>query len=660
MAINFPLFERLEVLNYQLYPGRGGAHGLVVEFDQGPWVVLGVNGLGKTTLLLIMKRLLAGPVNVRDAGFSGSGSEILSADRRVFATRVGDQARGATAEVRVRFGAVVVSVKRRLDNLELISSTFNRNGAQTQAADEEAFRIELADAIGLARFGDVLRILDRIVFFLESREGLLWNTAAQFEIFRALLLPQHSGKIRALESEIVSADSSARNLNAALFKLSERRRKEIAKHTNAAETSALLEDAKAKLASLQKREEKLFAGVPELDQRREDARRQWMQAARKVDDVAQQYEEVKYNLLRHAFAGVPPSDKYVFLKLITERICATCGSKSEDAAKELERRTAEGRCLICGTPREIEGKVTTTTGLVQEKVELSYSELEAARERQRLANEQFAEEAEAFDACQAKLATIRDEIDRAKREIRRLQNRLPADARSEEARYDDRIEDLRRDVVAFRREREEAETSIAELLCELSAAAVKIRVELEGIFKRRAEAFFSESVRLVYDPRKARIGQTGRTFEFPAFEVELTSGSTAGEYVRRVATDVSLSQREYLDLIFRMSLVEAIGGGTGTFVVDGPEGSVDAVFAKRAGDLFSDVAAEGRTISVILACNVVAGDLIPHTLQEFPTQAARESRVIDLTKLATPTAALTRLRAEYDQAVGDILGRDVR
>ena len=403
MTINFPFIQYLKVSNYQLYPGEDGKSGVSVNFDQGPWVVLGVNGLGKSTLLLIMKRLLTGPAIVRDAGFTGSGSELLMIDRRVFSARVSDRARDSTAEMRVVLGKTVLTVTRNLENLALISSTFELEGKQTKINNEEDYRTALARAMGLVRFEDALRVIDRIVFYLESRETLVWNLAAQFEIFRAILLPEKSGKIRALESEIISADSSARNLNASLYKLSERRRKEVAKHTSAAETTALLESAKAELAVLQKREEKLFERLPTLDQERHDARLLNMNAERKVDDLAEQYEEQKFTLIRHAFAGVPPSDKYIFLKLISERVCPACGNEAENAAAELERRPAEGLCLVCGSARDTTGNVTPTTDTIREKVEAAFSALEVAREQQRVTNLYFAEKVEAFNSCQEKL-----------------------------------------------------------------------------------------------------------------------------------------------------------------------------------------------------------------------------------------------------------------
>src|ERR1043166_8937145 len=58
--ITFPILRRLEVKDYGLFPGKDG-HGLDHTFEPGVTVIPGVNGLGKTTLLNIVYRLLVGP-----------------------------------------------------------------------------------------------------------------------------------------------------------------------------------------------------------------------------------------------------------------------------------------------------------------------------------------------------------------------------------------------------------------------------------------------------------------------------------------------------------------------------------------------------------------------------------------------------------------------
>ncbi|MNL37879.1 hypothetical protein D3C87_1600530 [compost metagenome] len=134
----------------------------------------------------------------------------------------------------------------------------------------------------------------------------------------------------------------------------------------------------------------------------------------------------------------------------------------------------------------------------------------------------------------------------------------------------------------------------------------------------------------------------------------MTSGASQGQFVRRRIEQVSLSQREYLDLIFRMALIDVLGGAAGTLAIDGPEGSVDAVFAERAGDLFASFASQPGK-SVVLASNIVEGGFIPNTLRNYAPNP--RSRVINLLDQAVPTAALNQLKNDYLRKVDEIMLR---
>ena len=184
------------------------------------------------------------------------------------------------------------------------------------------------------------------------------------------------------------------------------------------------------------------------------------------------------------------------------------------------------------------------------------------------------------------------------------------------------------------------------------------RGDLEASFNQLAQAFFSEDVKLVFASRKTKFGQAGRLFEFPAFEIEMTSTATDGDFIRRTREQVSLSQQEYLDLIFRISFLKTFGLGAGSFIVDGPEGSVDAVFAEKAGGLFAELARVLEKSTVILACNVVEGDFIPETLKYFSTEERRRERLINLIELGAPTAALRTLKEKYLAKIDKILSVD--
>ena len=60
--IALPVFRSLKVTGYELFPGADNA-GIDRPILPGVTVLAGINGLGKTTLLNVMLRLLVGPFN---------------------------------------------------------------------------------------------------------------------------------------------------------------------------------------------------------------------------------------------------------------------------------------------------------------------------------------------------------------------------------------------------------------------------------------------------------------------------------------------------------------------------------------------------------------------------------------------------------------------
>ena len=76
--IAFPLIESVSVHGYTLCPDRHDSRGFDFDLGAGPWLILGVNGLGKSTLLLLLRYLLTGPVRTRSAGFAGEREDLQS------------------------------------------------------------------------------------------------------------------------------------------------------------------------------------------------------------------------------------------------------------------------------------------------------------------------------------------------------------------------------------------------------------------------------------------------------------------------------------------------------------------------------------------------------------------------------------------------------
>lgn len=653
--IAFPLLKRLRVVGYPLYPGPNGDQLMELTLDQGPWVILGVNGLGKSTLLLLMRYLLSGAVRIRDAGFAGEREDLMVVNSRLFAVRVAGEAQGATATITAQIGSATLTVERHLENLALARADITETGNVTPLTSEAEYRAAVARLMRVARFEDAVRIFDFVTFFSETRQPLIWNLAAQFELFRAIVTPENSTELRRLEGQIVSADSLARNLNASLFSIQKKRNTEVRRVLNADSTAAKLAAAHAAYDEAVASEQKSQALIEIIEGELDEALLQVKRSEKEVDDASREYELLKYNSLKDAFDGVPLTEQYIFLRLLSDRFCLVCNQEANEAAEALQHRLKNGLCPVCGNRRTTAAAESTIlTENLAEKADLAFSTLSDARAVLEEHRRSLTGRMTALAEERRTAAAYAENAQVHARQIRFLQKQLPAEDRAQMEQESARLVALREQVEISRRERTDAENDISGLLAQLKEATERIRLTLEERFNDVARPFFAERVKLVYAPRETRIGQQGRTFSFPAFEVELTSGATHGDFIRRTAEQVSLSQRDYLDLIFRMAIIDVLGGNSGTLAVDGPEGAVDAVFAERAGDLFADFS-RGPAKNVVLACNIVEGGFIPHTLKDYANDP--KARVIDLLDQAIPTAALSELRPQYQLKVDDIFER---
>ena len=126
------------------------------------------------------------------------------------------------------------------------------------------------------------------------------------------------------------------------------------------------------------------------------------------------------------------------------------------------------------------------------------------------------------------------------------------------------------------------------------------------------------------------------------------SGSDFVQTVRRAGPDdVSESQREFIDLSFRMALMTSAGSSASGLVVDTPESSLDAVFAKRAGDTLVRFGERDGNI-VIVTSNLIEGSLLPTLIDGLSSTAEKAGRLVDLFEVAHPTAAVSSNQDEYD------------
>ncbi|WP_273435882.1 hypothetical protein [Pseudodesulfovibrio aespoeensis] len=181
---------------------------------------------------------------------------------------------------------------------------------------------------------------------------------------------------------------------------------------------------------------------------------------------------------------------------------------------------------------------------------------------------------------------------------------------------------------------------------------------IQKSFDGYAKEFLFETCTLSWSPQFSKLGQLQqKEIEYPAFALDMT-GADFPEASRRSGPDeVSESQREFIDLSFRMALMETAGGGGTSLIIDAPESSLDAIFVDKAALVLSQIGSPDKKNCLIITSNIVDGKLIPNLLTDYEKED-RSSRIVDLFSLAAKTAAVKQNIKLYVEKLNDLINVD--
>jgi predicted nucleic acid-binding Zn-ribbon protein len=660
--INFPIFQRLEVTDYGLYPGTDDKPGLHIDFEPGLTLILGANGLGKTTLITMLYRALAGgwelsKTTLFAAELGGASLEEIrmnATDRALFADRVQDLATHARLSLTITIGGQQVVIKRRLENLGLISLQV---GTDDPITDEDVYRATLPALCGVASFGDLLLLLRHLVFYFEDRRSLVWDASAQSQILRIIFLPiLEAGAWYKKEREILTLDSNVRNLTAALNRL----RKRIASDEKATGNAAALRTQLKSLSKLQEADENVRQGIFDeaegLDQRRHALRRDLLAAELATDASGRKLEAEKLALLQRYFPSGQETAQYLYSLLIAQNRCAVCDSETPKVAQELSTRITQLCCVVCGsqlTPDTEEGNVTS---LDKEKVGKLRDEYGENKTRVSALTNSLEKISTRYNTVVQRLIELRTQIDDRGQQIQKILNALPS-GDAEQTKAKEELSVLGSKVTEDKTALAALANNFKTLITSANAQILGRSEEIKRSFGEFAGGFLFEQAVLKWSPTQRSVGQLGLAkVTFPAFELDLSGADFTAPTRRKGPDAVSESQREFIDLAFRMALIHVAGNGVGgTLVLDAPESSLDAVFVKRAADVLCKFSRADASNRLVVASNLIDGELLPEMIKDGITPQDQDQRLVNLMDIAVPTAALRENADAYARELKKIL-----
>ena len=581
------------------------------EFEQGLTLIAGINGLGKTTLLNTILRAFTGPFDLHGDGIPSEMGitipqkpvELRKKALAYFKQRVADGARDARVHLTACFDQREITIIRRMDNLSLIEYQIDGkrcSGTDKLAVEEEKYQHTLAKLMGLSSFVDVLLILHHVVFFQEDRPGALWNTNTQRHILRALFLEKDdASRVANLERLVQSADSQVRNIHTRITATEKELSKALQAEAGVETVSARLEAEHRLLDADLEEKNRLEELHADLQEERRTIRLEHEKAKIVHEEAAGGVERLKYSALATLYPDMNEASRLVIARILTEDKCLVCDAKARRKRKELESLLEKGICPACGTPPEEQENVAGKYEFEHARLNLAREKLHVARIEEDLKRDQLAQITQNYDDTVSRLAALERSIRDRRERNKLLRAQLPSSVTSTE------IEHALR---TLRRQHKESKSTLAIHVHHLSDLLEKkekvIKSQSNVVaknFSELAEKLLAETAKLAevnLSPRYTQAGgaEAGKFLQFPAYHAEMIAANRPGFVRRSDPSDVSESQLELIDLVFRLALVRAATPcSAATFVMETPEASLDGLAMERVGKALSLCANIGET-----------------------------------------------------------------
>lgn len=662
--IRFPVIRAVDVSGYALFPGTDGT-GLSHSFPNGVSVIAGINGLGKTTLLNALLRLLLGP---RDAyrenpADVGSTSHQLGIWRSpgFFANRVPDSAAGASISARISFGGEWAFVVRSLKDLSVVEL---RHGDQPLDPSEEAYQQLAVRLSGVETFYDFHFLVRNLAFYLEDRRPLLWSDDAQFEIARILFVPgTEATDLGRLYDEVKSVDSRYRNLltesNRLVKRLKDERRAEAAAESVSAAVVALKDAFANTQGAIEEIEQALESAVDAERRANDDIRRNELE----LEAALREYEGLQHEFLAGAFPKASETLTYILGRLISDGGCMACGSKASERAAFLRTQLELGTCPVCESPAVIQERFATAGATTAAQLNGVAEQLKRQRQSLEGLAQSWTASSQEVDRLLEKRRGLQEQQREQRLKLAALGARVPT-AQGAINQLEASVKVTQTQLESLAKTRQALLNGLRQLMAQVAQRIERAHLSVREHFQNYVQHFLAERCELNLRTRKRYIGESGQTVEFPGFDVLMTSGVFPDQpRPRETREDISESQKEFIDLAFRMALIKtATADGNGAMMVlETPEASLDSLFVYRAGGLllrFAEAGASDLGNILIASSNLNAANMIPALLgiDVEPTRAAEVStRVLNLLDLAAPNAALNSLGQAYRQQLAHAL-----
>ena len=586
--VYLPKLKRIRIINYSLY-----SEDIDYEFIEGLNLIVGGNGVGKTTFINILKYALIGlykkQLDVKNykgekrltrESYKNSDSFFKNRTKRLDSDKYG------FVELHFMINKVLFIVKRSLYEAKIIEANVIKNGFSTAIEglpinqdsykdynDAEKNKNNLqfnyetlvAKEANLSDFDDFIFFVNQILFFGESRENVLWNEDAQERLMNAFFNdPKYEKQRKDFEFEAKYQDSLARHKQEEIKAIN--RVIEQINGDNSDNTDIKKSKISDEIDSLKRRQDSIEKKQTEVEKETKSYYKKTADLSTTINQKEKEKEQYDSQRINRLWKDLNP--KYEIFKKQYEinKICPFCNS--DLSSKNVNISSDE--CFFCHTKisdiSDGNEKITDLkheiSNLISERTKYEKLIIENEKKLRKLDSEYRNLKIQLFDKNNILRSLESNENDNDDFSYQIMMNR---------------INQLNKEKEEHQGKSEELLKNASEITKRIEDSLQKNTRNISNVFADFAGAFMKLPCCLTLESVKdKKVKDRVIKLFFPVID----------NVARYDEEELSESQRFFVDYSFRMSILSFFYTTGSFYICETPDSSLDISYEENAADIF--------------------------------------------------------------------------
>lgn len=627
-----PRITRVELVGYQPLFNET----IHIEISHNSFLILGGNGLGKTTILQSIVYCIAGEADLEIEPTKGKRWGY-----RYFHGRI---AKPENAYVEVEFGLNdnKVRLKRGFQSKGLLAFTLNNNATFVHPNAEKNFELFLKETIGYRSLNDFRLIVHKLCYLPEDRPNLVWDSETQIRLLMLLFNDIiDEAEFRNKRKTLKNLDSEIRHINVEINKIKQKLPKRKDKDEDRTDIIYIMKEDNSEENRIKSLEDKKYQIIEQLNiiankkvPLQESARHiknSLSVLTSETEDLQNQLSMMEEKIIIEQLNQFESREVELALhKLIHRRICPACGTKAEVLGQAAQELLQKHRCPLCGVEHIYSDNANSPlldaqlSEKIREKLSLEQEFMETEKTLDLLINQEQDLQIQ-YDNIKAKQSIVRSDDTTEPEEQKNLNTKL----KQEERRYQNKQRN-------FETLRAELEKKYDEFILISSERITR----LGKLYENYASSFLGIPCQL--DTKEANIQFLSLNLYVPKFDDQL----------RPNPDSCSEAQRFFLDIAFRMAMIDLsreLSQSNGSFICETPESALDITYIDNVASMFKMFSKEGH--AVITTGNLQPGGLAGPILAD-ESKKVRSQSILNLVKYgrlsAVQKANIDDLHKEFE------------